>query len=460
MDKLLLYLKNNFIAVLFIAWWFTLPMGAFFGSVDLGAMVLYPNLVCALLLGIFGLKSIFKWEKTHYFFFGFLVLWTIQGGVQFFSQTKTALALFDLRSLLMQMITAFVLFSTFAQLGKERFFKIVVYGLRFSLLILIVSGFFESYTGIHIVGTFTEKILALRVGNIHYAPVFLYDNPNDFVAHYLFFTIFLMLLYKKWAKQTFLMLMILVTGYFFAFLADSLFGKITVVLLSIFYLLREFSSINFNQKLIGIGAITVFALLFLTNPIFIGPRYQNGNQYRINEMVNVKIDSANVEILDVKTHYSLADQKRIYNALDSLEHNNPTNSQNVRKALMLNSFHFIKEAPFWGIGVGQFYQRHIDKNVPNNTGTVTSAHCFPLEIIATYGLSGWIYFIFLGFVFIQLLCFSKQLELSYSLLVCCFMTLAIIWLMPSNYLYLEISKMTIPLLLLLTSIKKNELSEC
>src|SRR5690606_28565143 len=112
--------------------------------------------------------------------------------VQFFSHTKTALALFDLRSLLMQMITAFVLFSTFAQLGKERFFKIVVYGLRFSLLILIVSGFFESYTGIHIVGTFTEKILALRVGNIHYAPVFLYDNPNDFVAHYLFFTIFLM----------------------------------------------------------------------------------------------------------------------------------------------------------------------------------------------------------------------------------------------------------------------------
>lgn len=454
------YLKTNVFACLFLLWWLTLPFGSSILSVDLGPIVLYPQLILSFLLGILGLKSIKDWGRSSFLYLGFVLLWLIQGFVQYCIQPKTDLALFDLKSLIYQLITTGVLISSYYTLKKESFFSIVIIGGRCFVILLLFFGVFESFTGIHLVGSTTDKLLDLRIGNIHYAPLFLYDNPNDYVAHGLFYLSILFLLDKRWGRNPFLMLSCLIAMYHFAYLADSTFGKLATLILISFFVLFEVFKLK-KWQIAPLAFIFIFiGIFFASNHFYVGPKYDYTTPYRLNELVDISIEDGKVDIQDIRSKYSPDELSLIVYAMDSIVLNNPNQSTSVRQALILNSLDFIKEKPFFGLGPGQYYQRHIDGKVKNYTGTVANAHCFPLELISVYGLIGW------GYLVILLVVFSRILlnkSLGYERFLRFFIAgvvLAIIWMMPSGYLYLEIHRLTLPLLLLvLISMKPRAVYE-
>lgn len=450
------FTKQQAITILFLLWWITLPIGSFLLAIDLGPIVIYPNLILSVIIGAFGLPTFIRWSKWLLGIGVFLLLWLFLAGFQLISLPKTSLALFDFRSVLFQLVTYFVIGTSYFILGSKQFFHLCVQGIRFFLIVLLVSGVFESFTGIHPISTFTDVLATLSVSDIHYAPLFFYGNPNDFVAHYLFFLVLLLLLDKDWSRQPFLMLLFFVIAYHFSELADSSFGKIASCVLIVFYLVQQVVSSNWKlASKIFAGASAIVIALFLMNPLYIGPKYKDGANYRLNGVLNITKDSTGYHVSEVAKLYSKDEQKAIIHTLDSLEQTNPNRSSNLRQSLTLNGIEFIKENPIFGIGPGQFYQRHIDKKVPNYTHTVSNPHNFILEIIAGYGLIGWAYLIVVGTLFLQLfrqakIGFMNRLKIVVSVLV-----LAVIWLMPSGFIYLEIHRLLLPLLLLIVLNKEE-----
>jgi O-antigen ligase len=127
--------------------------------------------------------------------------------------------------------------------------------------------------------------------------------------------------------------------------------------------------------------------------------------------------------------------------------------------MILLGAQLIKEKPFTGAGPGGYATASVVKNKEFNMGTQRSPHNFPLEIISQYGLIGWIYFGFLGFVCISLVRTSNSFfsfENSYFYVVLC--SLFFIWMMPSSFLLLEIHRLILPLFLLVLLVRKIELN--
>lgn len=459
-DLTLTQLKSNPFASLFLLWWIFLPFGASIWSIDLGPIVIYPHLIISVAIGFWGLKSLIQWNKMQYFYLVFVLLWLIQGSVQYFNNTRTDLALFDLRSLIYQVITTGILFSTYTILKKELFFSIVIYGIRFYVMTLLLVGVVESFTGIHLVGTTTQKLLELQVGNLHYAPIFVYDNPNDFIAHGLFFITILFILDKKWGRNSYLMITCFLVMYYFAELADSRFGKMGALAVILFLAIFEFVKLKKLSVWLWACCLLLVVIFAVSNSFQLGPKYQDGEKYRINEMVDISLENGQVDVQPLQSKYSEAEQKRIILAMDSIIRTNPNQSTNIRQALIANSFAFIKEQPFFGIGPGQYYQRHMDGKVENFTGTVTSAHCFPMEVISVYGLMGMTYLLILSVVFVKILLLKSLRYENFLRILLAVCVIVLVWMMPSSYVYLEIHRLTLPLLLLLfISLKKNSVNE-
>lgn len=446
-EKLNWNFKKDYFSFLYLLWWVFIPIGSNFVIFNISFLSIYPSLFLSITLITLGIKTTFSWKKETLISAVFLILWLLQCFIQLFQNEITELARFDFKSIVLQAITFMVILVAHTRLEKAKSISIIVYGLRFYLFVLIFSGFFEAFTGIHPIGNFTDKLIHLRVGNIHYAPVFLYDNPNDFIAHYLFLLIALIWMDKKTGNNYYLMLLLLLVGYYFSELADARLGKIAFITCAAFYLFSLIKLVGRTTKWMIVGAMCSFIFLFLYKPIFIGPKYKNSANYRLNEVIHIQDSNSHYSIALVEIYYTKKQQEKLIKTMDSIAKNNPNNSDNVRKSLLLNGFSFIKEAPIFGIGPGQFYQRHFDKKVENYTGTVANAHCFPMEIISVYGIMGWIYFSCMIFLIIGILRKNKW-EYNSKFLMS-FILLGIVWLLPSSYIYLEIYRLTLPLLLVL-----------
>jgi len=438
----------------YLLWWITLPIGSELLSFDFGPFVLYPNLFFTLVICFFGIGDVWKWSKLSLIATIFLVLWLIQGSIQLVNlPIKSSLAIFDFRSLIVQLLSAIVLFTSFYKLGREKFIEITVLGVRYFVLILLISGIFEAMTGIHLSGHSTAKLKELHVSSVHFAPMYFFDNPNDFVANLLFYIVLLILFDNKWSKNIFLMIALLIITYYFSDLADSRFGKIAAVILLTYYLLLVLKDASKHILYLVGASLIVTMSVFIANPLYLGSKYDKETNYRTNGLVSVdKQLDGSFTITEVKDRFTINERNTINDLLDSLENNKSGKSGSIRKSIILNGIEFIKEKPILGVGPGQFYQRHIDGKVQHDSGTVTSAHCMPIEAIATYGLVGWVYFIFLVIILFKLFKrrssteeFAKQMLVG--LIIC------ILWLMPSNFIYLEIHRLLLPLLVILVSLK-------
>lgn len=440
-------LKSKPLAILFAMWLLVLPFGAMAISFRLGPIVLYPSLLIGILICVLGINSFLSWNKNLLLVSIFIGLWLIQGTYQFLTNQKTDLALFDVKALIYQVITSGVLFSVYSKLGKEFFFKLLLNGLRYFLLVLVVITLFEMTTGVHIQGAITNKLSDLPISNLHFAPLFTYDNPNNFIAFYLFILTWIFLLDKSWGRNVFLMLCFTILGYFIAEFAFSNFGKFSFILLALFLISIKLITLKRIHVVFGVVGLSLIGLTLYKNPIFLGPKYENGKNYRINGIIVIK-DSLEKMTVMTKNHLSKTEQQILINKIDSLEQSIPYKSVDVRKSLIENGVYLIRNNPILGVGPGQFYQLHIDKKVPHDTGTVTSAHCFPIEIISMYGITGWIYLFLFSFYFLKIILFKSLNYEGYLRFFLAGIFFVLIWMMPASFIFLEIHRLMLPLLVL------------
>ena len=172
-------IQNHYLNA-FSLWFLLFPFDAFILPISIGFMTLYPFLILTLLLlassFIIPKKLDYKpYLKWALFFFISIALWGIV--MYNFVEGKSE-AKFEIRSLVMQAFCVSMIFQTFRIIGSAVFFK-RIFQLSIILFIgLCLIGWFEFFTGIHLQGLHTDKLLKLPAGNITYSAVFIYDNCN------------------------------------------------------------------------------------------------------------------------------------------------------------------------------------------------------------------------------------------------------------------------------------------
>ncbi len=447
------YSQYSIIEILFIFWLVTLPFGAKLLPISIGFMTIYPNLIITLLLLIVGLNGIRQWHIAMKLFVGFLFLWVCYTFGWILIVEKTEMGVFHLRTLIMQLMFAIILFNSMAKIGSKRFYEFFVLGIRLYLYLLFVVGTFEFFTGIHKMGNTPLKWLELNVFNGFYSPLYLFDNQNDFVCYVLFLLGILIVLEKKLRANKFEIAFYTTIILLFASYADSRFGFIVTSSVFIFIAIIEFRSSDFrklNWKFYALGAIFL-AMVISRSEFFYGPKYVPHITFAKNKEVYVYNEKGYYEskrLIDVLSTEEIED---IFYRQDSLNRaeNNLASTQ-FRKHLIYNGLEYIKERPLTGIGPGNYVNRHREGNNTYPTKSLTSPHNFVIEIISQYGVIGWTYFVFLGATCIYFIRRKLQDKKSVTNWIFLFYAmLPILWMIPSSYLYLDIHWLTLPILLCL-----------
>ena len=433
-------LKENrqikLIELVFLLWFITLPFGSFIGGISIGFMTVYPSLILGVTLFAIVIPSIKSWKKSIQIFFLFLFIWVIYTSTWAFWNNSNLDWKVDLKSLILQFIYSGILFGTFYKIGVEGFKTLLKKGLFFFLSVLIIVGLFEYYTGNHVSGKFTDKLLTQEVvTDFFYAPVFIYDNPNNYLVYLIGIITLYFSISEKKSSSHWKIITILLVGFIFSLAANAriaMFICVGLILVQLYLLFKEYreSGTNINQNIFILGALFVFTLVMF-QPIFIGPKYVKG-----------QLTTEGNHIFFPKSKVSAS------------------SSENVRYNLMRNGVQLIKDNPILGIGPGQYRWKHKKKAVVHSTETVIAPHNYVIELISQYGIIGWTYFIFIFYAFVlQFKKFKKNRENLWSLLL--FPVFGLISLVPSSFLSLDINWLIVPLLLIFSfeSIFKESINE-
>ena len=442
-----------FTNILFIAWLLTLPFGANLLPVSLGFLTIYPNLILTFCLLSFTFFSFKKWNKLEISVLGFLFLWLLFAIFQGQKIGFPKEAIFDIRSLLMQFLFAVALITAYHFIEKKQFIRLLIIGLRSFLLILLSAGIFEFLTGIHFAGTKTQELVELPVSNIFYAPLFIYDNPNDYLTYLLFAFGILVVFDEKLQNNRILQLLISILIFVFAIYADSNFAKLLsggmIGLNSMLMLFTSLKNHSFRTYFPYAIALILLTITVFTNTLFFGPKYKNAANYRLNGVQIVNQKNGKMEVISAKEKLSNLEQNQVIKYLDSVNTKSPEGSINLRKNLILNGIDFIKLAPIFGLGPGGFALKIKRNEHKHFIHTHTSPHNFPIEIISQFGVFGWCYFGMLAFLFLKIMRLHKFISFNQKVaFIFIFASLPFLWMMPSAYLYLSIHWLFLPLLLI------------
>lgn len=454
---------NKFIQLefLLILWFVTLPFGSKLASVSLSFFTLYPNLIVTGIICLFTFKSIKKWNKFAFLLTSFFLLWFSYSVIFALKYGLTEEAIFDVRALLMQFLFFLVFINAFYLIEKEKYFSILKMGVRIYLYTLILFGIFEFFTGNHFEGKSTEMFHDIPITSIFYAPLFLYDNANDYLLYLLFFLELNIILDSDLQKNVFKKLSFYLIALVFSIYAESVLSKslvISLIILDIILFIWAKRKELAKEFIIYLSVCLCLILVLFQNQLFYGPLYKNGKDYRINGLKSISKENGSYKIVDVKKEYSKKEQTEIINFLDSLERNNPKSSSNERKNLILNGLDFIKEKPILGIGPGNYKIRHNQKQVKRFTHTINSAHNFPIEIISQFGIFAWIYFGLFAWLFYKFLVLRiKHKVKTVNWVFVLFLSCPIFWIIPSAYLYLDVNWILLPLLSTVYFSNKNSL---
>lgn len=427
--------------IIFILWGLTLPFAAKIGHFSLGFLTIYPNFILGVALLLLGMLSFPKWHRVAKAYFLFLVLWVVYAivlpklvGSAYHENWK-----FDMRSLAMQTLFAGVLIGAYYTLGKDLFLKRLRQGSAYLLLVVLIAGILEFYTGYHLRGQFTDKLFQeYTVTNIYYTPLFIYDNANDYMVYLIMLSLlYFALNYRETEGNIWQVATVMTIVFLFAYTASSRLAMFVIVGIFALLLVRYFWNFVVEHWKVWlwptVAGIGFTCLLCWSNPMFVGPKYTKYNYTSKGEYLHLPRSLPTVGM----------------------------SSDDVRKGLINNGIEFIKEQPVLGIGPGEFRQRHATGKVVHAAGTVVGPHNFPIELISQYGLIGWM----CGFIWLALLVFiwkqfrRKQVNIWTVLLI---PAMAVCSLMPSGFLYLDIHWMIIPVILLMGlqgsghSMAKNE----
>jgi hypothetical protein len=447
-------IQNNFLNA-FSLWFLLFPFDAFILPISIGFMTLYPFLILTfLLLGCsffipkkLELKTYLKWAL---FFFISIAIWGIV--MYNYVEGKTE-AKFEIRSLIMQALCVTLIFQTFRILGSTVFFKRIF---QISIILFIglcLIGWFEFFTGIHLQGFHTDKILKLPVGNITYTPVFVYDNSNTFLC-YLFSLAVIILISKPEKRLRFIEVSsIIFQVLFFSIIADSRFGKLISIALFVFYALSFINSSFISKRInfLKAGAFIFVCTLsvFVFKPVYWGPFWKNGNEYKLNAIQGIVDLNGTPQFIASDSLLKKYGKEKILLAIDTFELQGKLSSNLTRKNLILNGLWMIQQHPIMGLGPGQYSWYTKNKLTPYETGTVDSPHEGLTELTSQYGILFTTYFIFL--IVLTFLQFMKQKKINLyttSQWVFCIGLFWIIAAMPSAWLVLNCGWILIAVLFL------------
>ena len=447
-DRLKIDSNVGIYRLFFSAWLITLPFGAKLLPISLGVLTIYPNLILTVLCAS---VMVFVWrafDRITYTLFALLFGWIILAAIQTFSIGVDTYNLFDLRSLGMQALTASVLIGMAHALSD--FWVLLKRGIRLYLFLVTLGGVIEFLTGIHFAGSTTAMFADLPVGNIFYTPLFIYDNPNDYVLYGLFLGALLSAIDSGFRRSTALQVIFILIFFVFATYADSRFAKLILILWSVKLVVPI--CWNYRSKLLQrfrwywLGVVLLF-LVVCFQPLFLGPKYGDGKTYRWNAIQHADTINGQVVVEPLKAQLNKSDQQQLIHALDSANNNNPSAATNLRTNLIYTGCDMIRNSPVLGVGPGGFRRALTENKSRYFVGEHVSPHNAVIELIAQYGVFGWLYLItIMGYTiaFIRLAINERTSE-GVSWVFFCSL-IPIFWMMPSAYLYLDIHWILLPLL--------------
>ncbi len=415
---------SSFQQLLFFIWLICIPFGAKVVHISVGIATLYPSLILGILFFAVAIKGLFKYSNIEKIIALLLVIFLLVAVISSFLVKGKKEALFDLHSIILFNLYFHNFILAKYSLVKSQFINVFNKGFLFFVFFILIFGIIESLIGIHIGGEYTYR-LSQGMATVNYAPLFIYDNPNDYLVYSIGVSLTALIFNKRLFDNKLLVFSILVLNLFFAHIALSRFAILLMMMLLFVFLWKTYIS-KFKLKYLAYFLIP-FILIFLSNKIYLGPI--------IITQIESFMDDKNLNSIDDKKTTSKL-QENEDSTLDSqIQEENRLDSYTVRKNLLFNGINLFKSYPIFGIGPGQFryflgkYETKypIDKNC--------SPHNYFIEMISQYGLIGLLIFLIPFILFFMKLIKGKW-NLMFSILIVVYYLQG---LMPSAFLYLDIN---------------------
>jgi len=406
--------------LIFFAWMISLPFGAKIVHFSIGFATLYPSLILGFIFFLSSIRIISKVSKTEKSIGFVLIILLIQSILFALIIPGKKEALFDLHSIILFNLYYFNFILAKNSFSKQKFLSLFNNCFLFFCFFLLIFGVIESLIGIHVVGHYTYR-LSQGMATVNFAPLFLYDNPNDYLVYSIGVSYIALIFNKKLFENKLFVFSILVLNLFFAHIALSRFA-IFLMMMLLFVFLWNTYILKFKKKYLFYFLIP-FTLIVLSNKIYLGPIIIT----QLNAIKEDKIKSNGPNLVSLKKQEKVSDLKVKQDTL--LE------SYIVRKNLLKNGFNLFKSSPLIGVGPGQFryllnkYETKypIDKNY--------SPHNYFIEMISQYGIIGFIVFL-IPFILFFIKVLKGRWNLMFSILIAIYYILG---LMPSAFLYLDIN---------------------
>lgn len=407
--------------LLFLAWLFSIPFGSKIFHFSIGFATLYPSLILGGVLFIVTFKSFIKSTKLEKIIGFIFVLFLIQAIIQYFFIKGKKEGLFDIHSIILFTLYYFNFILTKHTFPNDRFIYLINKGIRFFAYFILIFGIIETLLGIHIVGDYTYK-LQNGIATDFYSPLFIYDNPNDFLVYSIGSSLLMFLYDQKQLENKLLTFSILVLNLFFAHISMSRFAILFLEILLLIYIWKYFIvKLTFSKVLLFFIPLS---LLIFSNKTYWGPII-------ITQLEKLKEQDKVEESTQAKPTVKVEKKKEsIETSVKKLD------SFTLRKNLVLNGISFYKQSPIFGIGPGQFRYSLNKKNHPYlPIDKNSSPHNYFIELISQYGILGIILF-FVPFVLFIKKIYSRKWNFLFSILVFLYYLEG---LMPSAFLYLDMN---------------------
>ncbi len=371
-----------------------IPFDAYFLPLKTGPITIYPYFL-GVLGGVFFSFLIPGNKKTLPLNFKLLLglgtVWVIVALSLLLKVHDKHRSLYAVRSILFLWLHLVLVFRVWQVMPLAQLRQWLNNAVQVMLFFLIVCGFFEYLTGIHLVGAQTVKIMKEPIGDFTYAPMAFYDNPNNYMV-YLLSSVFLFLyLNEKLRKNISVLLGFTMLLFFFAEVADSRFG-IIISFMMIGYVLLMFGKEWISRHRIMLSAsllsLVFGATVFLTFPIFLGPMWKKSPQYTLNEIAGAKFDVAAKRVSFIRGD-SLVKIIPIDSVVAGYRHfkgRTAMPSTQIRVNLNKNSWDLIKLSKGLGVGPGQYSWYYENGFTRYPTTTVTNPHNAFAEIAVEYGV--------------------------------------------------------------------------
>lgn len=442
--------NQHIIRVLTLLWLVTLPLRNSVLTFSVSGVEIYPNFITTLLLFVSLIPTVRDFSRIQNTMLFFLSGWIGFAGVFLLIKGISLEGIFDLHSLVMQFLSAFIVFGLSTCFDWHEFKRFIRDGLRFYLLLLLVFGLIELLTAYHIVGPNVSKLTEYPVSSTFYAPFFIYDNNNDYCA-YLALLIGLLYLFDDLLRKKKAVTLLLVFLLFFfarfaqARLAEYISYAYFILFLSIMaapVVKMKFSRRDLFFLFSFLGALV---LLFASNTFFNGKAYLKTPQSHLNSLI-----VSNQEMDTIVPYQKLGKdkQEKLQAVMGDVSAEDNSRSDNTRIHLLYNGLNMIKNHPVTGGGPGSFRLNHKENKFRYPTDTVSNPHNFVIEIISQFGIWGWGYFILLIFLLFRSISLSAETITSDRKAILIFLILIypFIGLIPSSFLYINLHWLFLPLI--------------